>query len=138
MDKNIQATGSCNCGTVQYSVSQPLKSVVVCHCSICRKATGSNGIAVTVVPKSSLSFNAGKAAIVQWRKPGHDWLNDFCQHCGSPVPAENDGKHCFIPVGTLDTGHEELAVKHHIFVDSKAAWDIIADGGLQHDGHISG
>jgi len=38
----------------------------------------------------------------------------------------------YIPVGLLDSGYEELVVKHHIFVGSKASWEVIQDEGKQH------
>jgi hypothetical protein len=41
--------GECNCGAVQFEIDADLTDVFVCHCSICRRSTGSNGIAVVVV-----------------------------------------------------------------------------------------
>ena len=38
-------TGACNCGAVQFEIDAALSGVFVCHCSICRRSTGSNGIA---------------------------------------------------------------------------------------------
>lgn len=39
------AHGQCNCGAVSFTVTTELSDVIVCHCSFCRRATGSNGIA---------------------------------------------------------------------------------------------
>ena len=130
--KTTEVTGSCNCGQVQISLSQPLTDVYVCHCSICRKSTGSNGIYVVVVPKRSLTWLYGEEQVQQWEKPNHDWCKTFCKSCGSPLPASNDENNAFIPVGMLDSGVENLTVKHHIWVDSKASWDVIGDQGKQH------
>lgn len=33
-------TGGCLCGAVRYSISAPLKNVIACHCSHCRKISG--------------------------------------------------------------------------------------------------
>ena len=33
-------TGGCLCGAVRYQVRGPLRSVVMCHCSQCRRQTG--------------------------------------------------------------------------------------------------
>ncbi|MDH3906377.1 MAG: hypothetical protein OEV16_12075 [Gammaproteobacteria bacterium] len=43
------ANGACNRGAVALEIGRDLSGVIVCHCSICRRATGSNGIAVVVV-----------------------------------------------------------------------------------------
>lgn len=138
MQTNTFAKGSCNCGGIKFSVSVPLDSVFICHCSICRKSTGGTGIAVTVVPSNSLVIEMGQGLIRTWEKPNHDWLTNFCKNCGSPVPGKNDEQHAYIPVGLLDVGHENLEVKHHLFVDSKASWEDIGNQGKQHKGAFTG
>lgn len=45
----MAAKGRCNCGAVAFEAAEPLSRVFVCHCSICRRYTGANGIAVVVV-----------------------------------------------------------------------------------------
>lgn len=132
------ATGECNCGAVAFEISAEISDVYVCHCSICRRATGANGIAVIVVPNEAFSWLRGREAIASWRKPDMDWETWFCRHCGSRVPGINDASRMFVPAGLLTTGAETLSVAHHIFVDSKACWDTIADDGQQHSGHIGG
>ncbi|WP_100643432.1 GFA family protein [Alteromonas facilis] len=132
MTTPTHAQGSCNCRAVTFSVSVPLEDVFVCHCSICRKSTGSGGIAVSIVPADALTYHTGTDHIKIWKKPQHDWLTHFCDVCGSPLPGKNDEHHSYIPVSLLDNGHENLTVKHHVFVDSKAHWEIIGDNGKQH------
>lgn len=50
------ATGSCNCGSVKFGINTEISDVYVCHCSICRKSTGSGGIAVTIVRNGNFSW----------------------------------------------------------------------------------
>lgn len=132
------AEGSCNCGAISFTVNVTLSSVFVCHCSICRKSTGSSGVAVAIVPTESLSIHGDVELIQCWHKPDHDWLTNFCKQCGSPLPGKNDEFHSYIPVSLLDTGYENLAVKHHIFVDSKAKWDEIGPAGKKHKAAFGG
>jgi hypothetical protein len=132
------ARGQCNCGAVQFEVDGDLGGIYVCHCSICRRSTGSNGIAVVVVPKDRLRWVCGQSRIASWRKPGADWEKWFCTACGSPVPGENDAASVFIPVGGLTEGSESLKVAHHIYVGSKAHWDVIGDDGQQHLAALGG
>nr|WP_229360357.1 GFA family protein [Ferrimonas sediminicola] len=110
----------------------PVEQVYLCHCSICRRATGANGIAVVVVDNAAFRWLRGEQAIATWRKPGADWQMGFCSTCGSPLPGENDATTTYIPAGLFDTGAESLRVAHHIWVDSMAAWDEIGDGGQRH------
>jgi hypothetical protein len=124
--------GECNCGNVVYEISEKLSDVYICHCSICRRSTGSGGIAVSIVPKSKFFWVKGENLVKHWAKPGHDWHTNFCGICGSSLPGENDPQNMYIPVGTLISGHENLKVAHHLWVDSKASWEVIGDIGKQH------
>lgn len=125
-------TGACNCGSIAFEVKAETKAVYVCHCSICRRYTGTNGIAVIVVPNADFRWLNGKDQIQSWSKPNADWQSHFCKTCGSALPGSNDPERMFIPAGLITEGGEELAVAHHIWTDSKAQWDEIGDNGKQH------
>ena len=125
-------SGTCNCETVAFEVAVPLKDIYVCHCSLCRRWTGNNGVAVLVVASEHFRWVRGANAGKAWEKPGHDWKSYFCGNCGSALPGENDESTVFIPAGLVDHGGEGLSVAHHIWVDSRAPWDVIGDGGQQH------
>ena len=126
------AGGECNCGTVQFEIETELSDVYVCHCSICRRSTGSSGIAVVIVPKDRFRWIMGEANIATWQKPGTDWHTWFCRTCGSTLPGENNATTMFVPAGLITRGGESLRVAHHVWVGSKAAWDEIGDAGKQH------
>ena len=132
------ARGACNCGAVAFEISGDLSGVYVCHCSICRRATGANGIAVIVTGKDAFRWTRGEDQIATWKKPDADWQTWFCRVCGSPLPGENDETRMFVPAGLISEGGEALKVVHHIWVDSRAVWDEIGDAGKQHREAISG
>ena len=123
--------GSCLCGEVSWE-SGELSVLHHCHCSICRRATGSNGIAVVVVDNDAFRWTQGQDQITTWRKPGADWENCFCRVCGSTVPVPNDDARMAIPAGLIANGGGTLKVAAHIFVDSKAVWDEIGDTGRRY------
>ena len=128
------AHGQCNCGAAAFEITADLSDVFVCHCSICRRATGANGIAVVLVDNADLRWLRGAEHVATWKKPDADWQCWFCRVCGSPLPGNNDheGARLFIPAGTISSGGEKLRVAHHLWVGSKAAWDEIGDAGKQH------
>lgn len=130
--KKPHAKGSCNCGVVQFQIDVALTDVFVCHCSICRRFTGSAGISVVLVENKDFTWLAGEDSVATWKKPGTQWESWFCRSCGSAVPGRNDLEKMFVPAGALLSGTEHLRVAHHIWVGSKAAWDIIGDDGIQH------
>jgi len=128
----VSVRGSCNCGEVVFEVAAPVSDVYICHCSICRKSTGSGGIAITIVSNGDLSWLDGKELVQKWSKSNHDWETSFCRNCGSPLPGKNDETTSYIPVSLLEVGQHKLNVCHHLFVGSKACWEIIGDDGEQH------
>jgi len=132
--EETMAKGACNCGAVSFEIGAELRDVFVCHCSICRRSTGSNGIAVLLVPNEQLRWLSGEDSIATWKKPDADWQTWFCRICGAPVPGENDPAKMFVPAGSIIEGGEALKVAHHIWVDSRAVWDEIGDSGKQHSG----
>lgn len=131
-------SGKCNCGAISFEISADISDVFVCHCSICRSATGSSGIAVVVIPNHGFHWLRGEELITSWKKPDSHWQIWFCPTCGSPVPGINDESRMFVPAGSITEGGESLQVKHHIWVDSKADWDEIGDAGLQHMEEFNG
>jgi len=126
------ARGECNCGSVAFEIKASLADVFICHCSICRRSTGSNGIAIVVIENDDFKWAIGEDLISTWRKPGHDYQLWFCSKCGSPLPGKNNDNSMFVPAGLISEGGENLKVAHHIWVQSKANWDQIGDSGQQH------
>ena len=131
-------TGQCNCGAVAFEVRAELSDVFICHCSICRRYTGSSGIAVVIADNQRFRWLRGEAEITTWNKPDADWQAHFCRLCGSALPGANDAARMFIPAGLVSGGGENLRVAHHIWVGSKAVWDEIGDSGRQHEEAFEG
>lgn len=124
--------GSCNCKGVSFEVNAEVTDMYVCHCSICRCSTGANGVTVAVVANEHFHWTGGEDLITTWNKPNADWQCHFCRVCGSPLPGVNDPARMFVPAGLIREADNALAVKHHIWVDSKAEWDVIGDAGKLH------
>ncbi|HEY8521939.1 MAG TPA: GFA family protein [Gammaproteobacteria bacterium] len=78
--------GECNCGAVAFEPTADPSGVFVCHCSICRRFTGSNGVAVVVVANDAFRWLRGEEHIATWKKPDGDWQAWFCRMCRSAPP----------------------------------------------------
>ena len=96
--------GQCNCASVAFEIDAELSDVIVCHCSICRRSTGSNGIAVIVADNDVFRWTRGAGHIATWQKPDADWQTWFCRTCGSPLPGANDDTRMFVPAGLVVEG----------------------------------
>jgi hypothetical protein len=131
-------SGQCNCGSVRFEVNTEPSGVYVCHCSICRRSTGTNGIAVLLVQNADFRWTGGLETVQKWTKPNTEWETWFCNTCGSRVPGQNDPLKMFIPAGLIAETDHRLKVIHHIWVGSKASWDEIGDEGKQHENAYRG
>lgn len=120
--------GSCLCGTVKYVVQGELGSAVFCHCSRCRKASGSAFAVTAPVEESAFLVTQGSAAIRAFSTPeGVHRL--FCSACGSPIMSKRDSVPGILRLrlGTLDSPAMSMRPAAHIFVASKADWYEIHD-----------
>lgn len=123
--------GTCNCGAVSFEITGEHKNVYACHCSICRRWTGANGVAVVIVSKHQFRWIEGEQNISDWKKPDADWVSRFCATCGSSLPVLNDAETLAVPAGLIDVSNKDLRVAAHIWTDSKAPWDEICGASPQ-------
>ena len=108
-------TGSCLCGGVRYRVTGPLRPVIVCHCSQCRKTSG-HVAAMTSAPLANLAFDSDETLV--WFDSSETASRGFCGRCGGNLfwrPAAE--ARVAITAGTLD-GATGLAIARHIHTGS--------------------
>lgn len=120
-------SGGCLCGAVQYAVGDSFEYAMNCHCTQCRRATGSAFKALAGIPRDRLAVTHGTANIMRYGSP--DAAHDLhCATCGSLLySVVRDGAYAHVTMGTLiDT--PAIRPSMHIFVGSKADWHEITDG----------
>jgi hypothetical protein len=124
--------GHCLCGTVQFEVDATSLSLYRCHCSLCRRQSGTASNLATIVSKSKFRWLAGEDKISSWQKPS-GFRSDFCSVCGSTVPNQlRTSNKTWVPAGLLDED-ANLSVVADIYLGSKATWDTTVPTGLQHE-----
>jgi len=62
-----EAKGSCYCGAVQWEFTLPVKTVVKCHCGMCRKLQGSDYSTWAVVPSEQFTITKGSEAVTKYQ-----------------------------------------------------------------------
>jgi len=115
-------SGSCLCGAVRYSMTGEELRFLHCHCTRCRKASGT-GHASNLFVKGTLNWEAGENLVKSFKLPEAErFTNTFCSICGGRVPLfiENMGM-VFIPAGSLDV-EPGIKPQARIFSNSRAAW----------------
>jgi hypothetical protein len=122
--------GKCLCGAVQYEVSDAFEYALNCHCSNCRRATGSAFKPFGGIQRASLRLTAGEHDLLIFG--GDDACDIHCKHCGSLLYSEfRASARAHVTFGSL-VDPPSLSPTAHIFVGSKAPWYVIADDLPQH------
>ena len=113
-------TGGCLCGAVRFELDGPLRDVVVCHCSLCRRS-GTLAGAYTLVPRAALRLE--EEAGLRWYVDVKGRRRGFCGTCGATLMwAREDDTTISVSAGALD-GPTGLAIERHIFVADAADWE---------------
>jgi len=124
--------GQCSCGSVAYRFTADKLIAYQCHCSICRKVTGSAFSTTLMAPERSFSWLRGEDLVSSYAKE-NGYRNNFCSRCGSPVPNKFRDYPLFnVPVGSIESG-PPVEIAAQIFMGSRAHWDSSALGGRQYD-----
>jgi hypothetical protein len=134
MEKFMHITGECFCGAAKYEVTGKLLDARSCHCSRCRKAFSSQASAYALVNPEDFHWVAGKDILTSYiGKHGFGLL--FCSQCGSTLCGIFDGLIHGVTLGCVN-GDANIEIGRHIYVGSKANWEVIPDGVLQYQAGV--
>lgn len=113
--------GGCLCGGVRYKVVGPVRQIIACHCTQCRKTSG-NFVAATQCKVEDLEI-VGES--LSWFASSDAADRGFCNKCGGNLfwrPKDKDV--ISIMAGTLDESRD-LAIAQHLFLDQKQPFTVI-------------
>jgi hypothetical protein len=125
--------GSCLCGAVHYAVADEFRYAANCHCSNCRRTTGSAFKPFAGIERDKFSVTkGGDGLMIFGEADGHD---AHCRICGSLLySVVREGAFVHVPMGTLIDA-PSIRPSAHIFVGSKAPWFTITDDLPQYEEH---
>lgn len=116
-------TGGCLCGAVRYTLSGEPRAIALCHCTHCRKQSGST-FSFNLVLRESDYLQTGETTLfVDTGDSGEPVHRHFCGRCGSPILARiaaAPGK-VVLKAGSLDS-LDGLAPRAEIYTDHAVAW----------------
>ena len=122
----VRARGGCLCGGVRYEIRGPLRDVIACHCSQCRRTSG-HFVAESQARTADLALL--ESATLAWFRSSPAAERGFCARCGGNLfwrPTGADPGVTSIMAGTLDTP-TGLRVIRHIYAGDKSDYYEIAD-----------
>jgi len=115
--------GKCLCGEVAIKIAGKISDIIHCHCSLCRKNSGTAFATNGFINAADFAVTSGNKNLSTFSfKPGR--YRHFCTSCGSPVYSSNeqDPARYRIRLGILDSDITERPISHN-FVSSKANWE---------------
>src|SRR5882724_12040909 len=126
--------GECFCGAVRYAVADSFQYALNCHCSNCRRTTGSAFKPFAGIARDKLSVTRGaENLMIYGDAAGH---NAHCRLCGSLLySVVREGAFVHVAMGTL-VDAPSIRPTAHIFVGSKASWFAITDDLPQYREHV--
>jgi hypothetical protein len=123
--------GSCLCGAVRLQIREPLEHAPeACHCTQCRKHTGTFWIGVNV-RRSALEVQGAES--VRWYASSEKVRRGSCADCGSTLfwsPTIEGYEWTAVAMGCIDT-QLDLKISKHTFVGDKGGYYEIDDGAPQ-------
>ncbi len=124
--------GTCLCGNVEIQVPDDFHFIGFCHCSECRKWSGSAFTSGGMVDTENLKITKGEDSVSYFHKSPETDLA-FCRYCGSSLFSNklNRGK-SIVRLGILNDSPSQKP-NTHIYVGSKAPWYGITDDLTQYD-----
>ena len=117
--------GGCLCGRVRWRATGAPFSVELCHCAMCRRATG--GVLVAWAGFKASRFRRTRGEPVYYQSSS-EVRRGFCGACGSSLTyeSEDDPGEVYVAVGSFDQP-DALAPDRHIFWADRLRWLELAD-----------
>ncbi|MEA2767906.1 MAG: hypothetical protein QOD93_868 [Acetobacteraceae bacterium] len=123
--------GSCFCGAVRYAVADEFAYAANCHCSNCRRTTGSAFKPFAGIERDKLVVTEGGDNLMIFGD--HNGNDTHCKVCGSLLYSlVRAGAFVHVAMGTL-ADDPTIRPTAHIFVGSKAPWFPITDNLPQYE-----
>jgi hypothetical protein len=128
----VTLRASCLCQGVAIEIDGPVKDILFCHCTMCRKVHGTAFRARGRVKTQDLRWVRGEE-LVRYHESSPGQHRGFCATCGSNLFTRfADAPHVLgLSLGILDDDPVARPTCH-VFVGSKAPWYEITDHLPQH------
>ncbi|WP_196258717.1 GFA family protein [Pelagibacterium limicola] len=123
--------GMCLCGAVEYRVEDAFSAAFYCHCSKCRRTTGSAFKPMASIPSGKLALSRGEDTLLVFGDP-NETHDIHCRFCGSFLYSIIDNGNTHVALGSL-VDAPSARPSFHMFVGSKAPWYDITDDLPQYD-----
>jgi len=130
----IELSVSCACGAVSLSVHGRIRSMFMCSCEDCQRATGTGHSTVALVRPADVTVTGPTASFARPAHSGATLTRWFCPTCGTPLYAQSSraAELVMLSVGLFGREATWFAPNQLIFARSHHEWDALPDSLAQH------
>lgn len=121
-------TGACLCGEIGFVITGEVPNVYQCHCSLCRKVTGSACNAALLVSEAQFKWTTEVSTIRAFVTES-GFKSHFCPQCSCSLPNQTrEGLGYWVPLGLI-ANPANINLTAQFYIDSKASWDNVCGQG---------
>ena len=130
----IELSAGCACGAVSLTVRGRIRSMFICSCEDCQRATGTGHSTVALARRADVTIAGPAASFARSAHSGATLTRWFCPVCGTPLYAQSSRapELLMLPVGLFGPEAGWFAPNQLIFARSHHDWDALPDGLPQH------
>ncbi len=121
-------TGGCLCGALRWDYSGTVGPAAYCHCSDCRRITGSAfNISVPVEAAAFRIIKGTPRGFAKLSDAGVELTRYFCPDCGSPIfgSSPRHPETFYVKAGSFDDPGL-IRPSHQSWTQSRVAWSSIS------------
>ncbi|KAH0378639.1 DUF636 domain protein, partial [Aureobasidium melanogenum] len=134
-------TGSCFCKNIRIELSGQPQAIAICHCTDCRKISGSAYSYNFIVSVSDYKVHGSPAETLKTADSGNKVKNYYCKDCGSSlyggaVAESGQVERVAMRAGVFDDlkGMQDCKPSLEIYTKQRLEWLKPIDGCMQFDG----
>jgi hypothetical protein len=117
-------TGGCRCSAVRYEIAAEPAMMLQCQCRECQQATGGGHGSWLAFPLAAAKILGKPARFNRPTDSGAAFVQEFCQHCGSPLfgRSATGADRLYVLAGSLDDP-SVFKPRMVMYTDRGQAWD---------------
>lgn len=121
----IDETLSCACGVVRIAVAGTVRSMLMCACEDCQRASGSGHAAFAILDAADVTITGSVREFARPAASGATLTRSFCPACGTPLCGRSSRmpERLLLPVGLFAGRSDWFVPTQLIFARSHMRWD---------------
>jgi hypothetical protein len=131
----IDLVARCACGGVSVHAKGIVRSMLLCACEDCQKATGTGHSAIIIMRAADVQVEGATASFASAAESGATLTRWFCHTCGTPLNGQSSRAETLVnlPAGLFGAATADWFVPSQlIFARSHRDWDALPDTLPQH------